>query len=130
MKIRPFVVRVSSYLRFRRGPTQYTGCPASSETARSRAAVAAPGPMAAGVRSSEVLDDEAAVPRSGSQTTNAAATAIATTAPIRRPYRRLRPMWRSSLTVGKNKSFPGGHERKRAGDETPGPRLQCGLQGG
>src|SRR5262245_23045315 len=113
MKIRPLVVRVSSYVRFRRGPIQYTGCPASSASARSRAVVAATGPRAVVVCSGvELLLDESSLPRTSSHTTKAAARASATTAPIRTLDRRPQPVPRSSLTVGKDKLLPGAHGRE------------------
>src|SRR5512132_3594640 len=91
------------------------GCLAFAESARSAAGVAATGPIgraASFVEVVVVLLEEPSFPRTTSQMTKAAATASATTAPIRSLDRRAQPVSRGSRTPGKNRPYFGGRTRE------------------
>src|SRR5262245_28231345 len=90
------------------------GCLASAEATRSAAAVAATGPigLTASVDVVVFVLDESSFLRTTSQITKAAATASATTAPIRTLERRAQPVSRASLTQGKNRACLGGRKRE------------------
>src|SRR6266545_2560185 len=92
------------------------GCLAFAESSRSAAGVAAAGPIgrvASFVEVVVLVPDESSLPRTTSQITKAAATASATTAPIRTLDRRAQPVSRGSLTLGKNRPSFGGRNRRR-----------------
>src|SRR5512133_1376721 len=73
------------------------GWPTSDESARNAAGVAAMGPAAAVVVVCVALLDDSSFPRTNSKTTNAAASAIASTAPMRTLDRRAQPVSPCSL---------------------------------
>src|SRR5213083_3311507 len=102
------------------------GCLLFAESARSAAGEAAAGPIgcvASFVEVVVVVLDELSFPRTMSQITKAAATASATTAPIRMLDRRAQPVSRGSLTPRKNRSPFGGRNRQPFAFESgPGTR--------
>src|SRR3954468_3060588 len=118
-------VRVSSYVRFFCGPSQYTGWPASTESSRSRSGVAATG-VIAGTTVVWAPSPEESPCLTTSQTRNAAAIAIATTAPIRTSGRRAQGATVGSFTATKDRFRAGGHRPARLQSLAPGRLAQLG----
>ena len=92
----------------------------SAAAARSLARVAAIGPI--GLARAAVLVvcgelDESSFPRTMSQATKPAASAIATTAPIRTLERRAQPVSRGSLTWAEDRESFGGRKREQGAFE-------------